>query len=41
MSDIIYTFDVPLTFGSSLNNNGNPWRHFSGVLKNMKVILYD
>ncbi len=41
MSNMISTFNVPLTFGCSLNGNGNPQRYFNGTLKNLKVILYE
>ena len=30
-------FDVPVTFGASLNSGGNPFRYFKGILSNMKV----
>ena len=35
------TFDVPVTFGSSIDGNGNPYRFFKGTISNMKVILYE
>ena len=41
MTSIIHTFEVPLTFGSSLNSSGSPFRYFKGTLKSMKVFLYD
>ena len=41
MSSIIHTFDVPLTFGSSIDKDLNPWRYFKGTLKNMMVIVYE
>ena len=41
MTNLIRTFNVPLTFGSSLNGNGNPQRYFNGALKNMRVIIYE
>jgi len=41
MSGIMKTFNVPVTFGSSLNGSGNPMRYFVGTLKDMNVILYD
>ncbi len=31
-------FDVPVTFGSSYKN-GEPWRHFTGVLSNISIEL--
>lgn len=34
------TFDIPVTFGASLNGNGEPWRFFKGTLKNLRVNLY-
>lgn len=34
-------FDVPLTFGASLNGSGNPQRYFKGTLDNMRVYLID
>lgn len=41
MTNLIKTFDVPLTFGASLNASGNPQRHFQGTLKNMKVVVQE
>lgn len=41
MTQLLKTFDVPLTFGSSLNAKGKPQRYFKGTLKNMKVIIYE
>lgn len=35
------TFDVPVTFGASLNSSKNPFRYFTGTLSNLKVILTD
>lgn len=37
----ITTFDVPVTFGASLNASGSPQRYYKGTLKNMKVVLYE
>lgn len=34
-------FNVPLTFGASLDENGNPYRYFNGTLSNIKVKLLD
>lgn len=39
MTKLTQTFDVPLTFGASLNGSGNPQRYFKGTLKNMKVVI--
>ena len=39
MTKLTKTFDVPLTFGASLNGSGNPQRYFKGTLKNMKVVI--
>ena len=41
MTQLIKTFDVPLTFGASLNGSGNPQRYFKGTLKNMKVVVQE
>lgn len=41
MTELANTFDVPVTFGASLNSTGNPQRYFKGKLKNMKVTLYE
>lgn len=41
MTSLTQTFDVPLTFGASLNASGNPQRYFTGALKDMQVILYE
>lgn len=41
MTQLLKTFDVPLTFGSSLNASGNPQRYFKGTLKNMKVVVFE
>lgn len=30
-------FDIPATFGASLDSNGEPWRYFDGTLKDMKI----
>ncbi|MBR3116598.1 MAG: InlB B-repeat-containing protein, partial [Bacilli bacterium] len=39
MTDLIYKFDTPVTFGASLNGSGNPQRYFKGTLSNMYVKL--
>ena len=40
ISSLIQTpFDIPLTFGASLDGDLNPFRYFSGTLSNMKVII--
>ncbi len=36
-SDIPWLFEVPLTFGCSLDGNGNPFRFFKGTLSEIKV----
>ena len=41
MTRLLKTFDVPLTFGSSLNAKGNPQRYFKGTLRNMSVTIID
>lgn len=41
MSTLTAAFDSPLSFGCSLDGNGNPQRYFTGTLKNMHVKLYD
>ena len=41
MTQLIKTFDVPLTFGASLNGSGSPQRYFEGTLKNMKVVVQE
>ena len=41
MTQLVKTFDVPLTFGSSLNSSGRPQRYFKGTLRNMSVNLYE
>ena len=41
MTKLAKTFDVPLTFGASLNSRGNPQRYFKGTLKNMKVVVQE
>ena len=41
MTTLSTTFDVPLTFGSSLNSSGEPQRYFKGTIKNMEVIVYE
>ena len=32
-------FDIPVTFGSSIDANGNPFRYFTGTLSNMNIKL--
>ncbi len=34
-------FDIPATFGASLDSNGEPWRYFKGTLKDMKIKYLD
>ena len=41
MTQLSKTFDVPLTFGSSLNANGSPQRYFKGTLKNIEVNIIE
>ena len=41
MTQLANTFDVPLTFGASLNAKGNPQRYFKGTLRNLNVNLID
>lgn len=41
LSKITTPFDVPVTFGASLDGNKNPFRYFTGTLSNLKVILTD
>ncbi len=41
MTQLSKTFDVPLTFGSSLNGNGIPQRYFKGTLRNMSVTIIE
>ena len=41
MTQLLKTFDVPLTFGSSLNAKGNPQRYFKGTLRNMSVTIIE
>ena len=38
-SNIAWRFDVPLTFGCSLDGNRNPFRYFRGTISNVKVQL--
>ena len=38
-SNIAWTFDVPLTFGCSLDGSRKPFRYFKGVISNVKVEL--
>lgn len=40
MSSIVHSFDVPLTFGASLQADGTPQRYFKGTLSDMKIIIY-
>ena len=39
MSRIPSAFDVPVTFGASLNGSGKPQRYFKGTLRNMRVTI--
>lgn len=41
LSSINTPFEVPVTFGASLDANKNPFRYFTGTLSNLKVILMD
>lgn len=41
MTKLTKTFDVPLTFGASLNASGKPQRYFKGTLKNIKVVVQE
>ena len=41
MSSLNNTFNVPLTFGCSLNESGSPQRYFNGTLRNMSVKIYN
>ncbi len=41
MTQLATTFDVPLTFGASLNAKGNPQRYFKGTLRNLRVNIID
>ena len=41
MTQLSKTFDVPLTFGSSLTGSGKPQRYFKGTLRNMEVNIID
>ena len=34
-------FDVPLTFGASLDGNLKPFRYFQGTISNIKIYVYD
>lgn len=34
-------FDIPLTFGASLDGNGNPFRYFTGILSDIRIYLFD
>ena len=34
-------FDVPLTFGASLDGSGNPFRYFTGTLSNIRIYVFD
>ena len=36
-SKISKTFDLPVTFGSSLDQSGLPWRNIIGTLSNMNI----
>ena len=37
----ITTFDIPVTFGASMQADKTPQRYYKGTLKNMKVILFE
>lgn len=37
----ITTFDIPVTFGCSLQAGKTPQRYYKGTLQNMKVILFE
>ena len=39
MTDMIYTFNTPVTFGASLTGSGSPQRYFIGTLSNMYIKL--
>lgn len=41
MSEFNLYFDIPLTFGASLNASGEPFRYFIGTLSNMVVRFMD
>ena len=41
MTDFDLYFDIPLTFGASINANGYPFRYFVGTLSNMVVRFMD
>lgn len=41
MTSFTQTFDVPVTFGCSINGSGNPQRYFKGTLKDINVKLYE
>lgn len=34
-------FDIPLTFGASLDGSGNPFRYFTGTLSDIRIYLFD
>ena len=34
-------FDIPVTFGSSIDANGNPFRYFTGTLSNIRIYVFD
>ena len=40
MSSLTKTFHVPLTFGASLDKNGNPQRQFTGTLANLYAEIF-
>lgn len=40
MKNLARTFDVPVTFGSSLNGSGAPQRFFKGTLANLEIKIY-
>ena len=41
MTSLTQPFDIPLTFGCSLNASGKPQRYFIGTLKNMTIRIYN
>ena len=38
-SSFTHFFDVPVTFGASINSSGDPFRYINGTLSNMKIKL--
>jgi len=41
MTSLDKTFDIPVTFGCSLNNKGAPQRYFKGTIRDMSIKIYD